>query len=329
MSMKILHPGLMATIQDLGRYGSQKYGVIVSGAMDIVSLRIANRLVGNDEKEAGIEITLYGTKIEFQEDHLIAITGGDLQATIDGNPVAMWRPIFIQKGSILHFTSAIKGCRAYLAIAGGLAIPEKMGSRSTYLRAKIGGYEGRTLQKDDVLQTRDISKTNEMFIKKMQSLTEPLSWSVNYSAFFSFKKTQTIRILPGSEYERFDTNSQQHFLQKSYTVTMNADRMGYQLKGNKLQLTEEFNLLSEGVTFGTIQVPTNGQPIILMADRQTTGGYPKIAQVISADLPKLAQMQPTNQILFELTSIEKAEQALLKRERKLYELSIGIRLKTL
>ncbi|WP_458413217.1 biotin-dependent carboxyltransferase family protein [Schinkia sp. CFF1] len=329
MSVKVLHPGLSTTIQDLGRFGSQKFGVIVSGAMDSISLRIANLLIGNSEGEGALEITLFGTTLEFQSEQLIAITGGNLQPTIDGEEAPMWRPILIRKGSILKFKSAITGCRAYVAFAGGIQVPEVMGSKSTYLRAEIGGFHGRALQKGDEFSFGSYTHIALSFVGQLEKMNRHFPWSVNYKEFFSFKQTQTIRVLRGSEYHRFDESSQQTFFSEPYTLTTQADRMGYRLEGKALSLAEKFELLSEGVTYGTIQVPSNGQPIILMADRQTTGGYPKIGQVISADLPKLAQLQPKAKILFKVVSIEQAENELIEKEIILNELAMGIRMKAL
>lgn len=329
MSIKVLHPGLLTTIQDLGRFGSQKFGVIVSGAMDPISLRVANLLVGNDEGEGALEITLFGTTLQFETDQLIAITGGDLQPTIDGEEAPMWRPVLIRKGSILQFKSAINGCRAYVAFAGGIEVPEVMGSKSTYLRAAIGGLQGRALQKGDVFDSGDFNPLSRTFVHLLERMTSHFKWSVNYTEFMTFNKTQTIRVIQGAEFERFDRASQQAFFSKRYTLTTQTDRMGYRLEGESLPLSEKFELLSEGVTYGTIQVPSNGKPIILMADRQTTGGYPKIGQVISVDLPCLAQMQPNADIHFKEVSLEKAELELIKQEQLLHKLSIGIRLKAL
>lgn len=329
MSVKVLHPGMLVTVQDLGRYGGQKYGVIVSGSMDPVSVRIANLLVGNKENEGTLEITLFGTSLEFEQDHLIAITGGHLQPMIDGEPAPMWRPLLMKKGTVLQFKSGSTGSRAYIAFAGGLVVPEIMGSKSTYLRANIGGYEGRALQKRDVLTCGKMNAISESFIEQLNSMKGHFPWSVDYTLFFNFLKTQTIRILKGSEYERFDEASKHALVNELYTLTTKADRMGFQLEGATLKLSETFELLSEGVTYGTIQVPSNGQPIILMADRQTTGGYPKIGQVITADLPRLAQSLPMNQLKFEIVSMEEAEQALIEQEEILHELSISIRCKAL
>ncbi|KAB2336690.1 biotin-dependent carboxyltransferase family protein [Cytobacillus depressus] len=327
MSVHVLHPGLMTTIQDLGRFGSQKFGVLVSGAMDPLSLRIANLLVGNDEGEGTLEITLLGTTLRFDSDQLIAITGGDLQPTIDGEEAPMWRPVLMRKGSILKFKSAINGCRAYVAFAGGIEVPEVMGSKSTYLRAAIGGFHGRALQKGDVFECRSLNSFSQAIVQRLEKMTTHFTWSVNYTEFLTFGKKQTIRVLQGAEFKRFDSASQQTFFSKPYKLTTQADRMGYRLEGEALSLAEKFELLSEGVTYGTIQVPSNGQPIILMVDRQTTGGYPKIGQVISVDLPRLAQLQPNASIQFEETSLEQAESELIRQEEMLRKLAASIRLK--
>lgn len=327
MTIKVLQPGLLTTIQDLGRYGSQKYGVIVSGAMDSYSLRLANLLVGNHEGEGALEITLFGTTLQFEQDLLIAITGGDFLATIDGERAPIWRPLLVRKGSILQFKSAVKGCRAYVAFAGGIAVPQVMDSKSTYLRAAIGGFQGRALQKEDILECGEMNELNRFFLKQVQKLVGNVTWSINCDMLIHFQQTQTLRVLPGTEFERFDEKSQQALFSEPYTVTMQADRMGYRLAGSVLSLAEEFELLSEGVTYGTIQVPSNGQPIILMADRQTTGGYPKIGQIISADLPSLAQLQPSATIHFKEISLEEAEHALLKNEQIIHDIKTAIRVK--
>ena len=298
MTVKVLRPGLLATIQDLGRHGYQRYGVIVGGAMDNYSLRLANLLVGNEEGEAALEVTLFGTSLQFEKDMLIALTGGDLLATIDEEHAPMWRPLFVKKGSLLQFKSAIKGCRAYVSFAGGIAVPEVMESKSTYLRAKIGGFQGRALQKGDVFECGEISAIAQSFISQSKKRNSHRTWSVSCNPLLNLQQTQTIRLLKGNEFERFDKESRHALFNRPYTLTAQSDRMGSRLKGCTLSLSEEFELLSEGVTYGTIQVPPNGQPIVLMADRQTTGGYPKIGQVISADLPRLAQLQPGATIHF-------------------------------
>ncbi len=329
MTVRVLHPGILTTIQDLGRYGFQKYGVIVSGAMDHYSLRAANLLVGNKENEGALEITLLGTSLLFEKDMLISITGGDLCAVIDGKKAATWRPILVRKGSILKFKSPLKGCRAYVAFAGGIAVPEVMGSKSTYLRAGIGGLKGRALQKEDVIEFNEMNEFSQAIFTKLDKLGKNFAWSVNYTALINLQQTQTIRVMRGTEFERFDQNSKRNLFNEPFTLTTQADRMGYRMEGPFLSLAKEFELLSEGVTNGTIQVPPSGNPIILMADRQTTGGYPKIGQIITADLSSMAQLQPTAIIHFKEVSHEEAENELVKKERILDEIKIGIRFKVL
>ena len=325
MSIRVLHSGLLTTIQDIGRYGSQKFGVIVSGAMDSYSLRLANLLVGNKENEATLEITLFGTTLQFDEDTLISITGGDFLPTIDGKKVLSWRPILVKKNSVLKFNSAIKGSRAYVAFAGGIDIPEIMESKSTYLRANIGGFKGRALQKGDIFSVGEVSEIGEKLIEQLKN--SDATWSVDFNNLIRFEQNQYIRVLKGTEFNRFDQKSQNTFFERPYTLTVQSDRMGYRLDGPTLSLAENFELLSEGVTFGTVQIPSNGQPIILMADRQTTGGYPKIAQVITADLPSLAQIQPTGTIRFKEITLAEAENEIFKNEQQIKNIKNAIHYK--
>ena len=327
MGVKVIQPGLLATIQDLGRFGVQKFGVIVGGAMDAISLRIANMLVGNSQDEGALEVTLYGTSLLFETDELISITGGNLRPTVDGIEIPMWRPLLVRKGSVLKFQAALSGCRAYVSFSGGIQVPMVMKSKSTYLRAGIGGFQGRKLQKNDLFECGKKSEFGEEPFYQLQTEPTFFPWSVNYTSFVTLNKTKTIRIIKGSEYERFNEESIKKFLSTPYTISTQADRMGYRLSGETIQLKEPFELLSEGVTYGTIQVPSNGQPIILMADRQTTGGYPKIGQVISADLPSLAQMQATDTVHFQEVTLEEAQMALIQREKELNALKFGLRFK--
>ncbi|WP_121640135.1 biotin-dependent carboxyltransferase family protein [Virgibacillus sp. Bac330] len=328
-SVRVLQAGLYTTVQDLGRFGYQKYGVIVSGPMDAYSLRIANLLVGNEEKEAVIEMALAGATLQFNESHVIAITGGDLTPKLDGKPVPMWRPILVKKGSVLQFRFAIKGCYAYVSFAGGIHVPKIMDSKSTYVRAGIGGYGGRTLQKGDTFACGDRSLIAEALVHQLERAPDHLSWSVNPSPLITFHNHSFIRIMKGNEFEQFDKRSKYAFFHENYTITTQSDRMGYRLTGHLLSLTEKFDMLSEAVTFGTIQVPPNGQPIILMADSQTTGGYPKIAQVISADLATLAQTRPNTSVRFQEVRLVEAEAILLEHKRILQQIAARIKWKAL
>lgn len=323
--------GLLTSIQDLGRRGFQKYGVIVSGAMDRLAHRVANLLVGNEEDLPTIEITLLGPTIEFKQDCLIAICGGDLSATINGTPIGLWRPILVKANSELKFGACKTGCRVYLAVAGGFTVPTVMNSKSTYLRAGIGGYEGRPLRTGDQLS---VGKTGELSNRIMNQLsrffTEDIveeKWQVNPMRFFEMKRGQAVRVIKGRHFHLFSKESQDTFFQNDYTISNQSDRMGYRLKGKELILSEKEEMISEAVNFGTIQVPADGNPIILLADRQTTGGYPKIGQVASVDLSILAQAKPGDRIRFTEISFEKAQFLYLKRERKIHELKLGIYLK--
>lgn len=326
MTVTVIKPGLLTTIQDLGRFGSQKYGVIVSGAMDAYSLRIANILVGNIESEAVLEISLFGTILQFNDDHLIALTGGDLTATINNEPVPLWRPFIAKKGDVLKFKRAQQGCRAYVSFAGGIQVPTIMNSKSTYLKAGMGGFEGRALQKQDEVNIGSYTKKNKEIHQYAIQLIGPASWSVNYHELISLEQQQTIRVMQGTEWDCFTTESQHCLTNNQYTLSTEADRMGYRFDGPALTLTKKFELLSEAVTFGTVQIPPSGKPIILMADRQTTGGYPKMVQVITADLASLAQLQTGAKIRFKLVTLEEAQQALIDKEQKLKNITTAVRL---
>lgn len=323
MSLRIIKPGLLTSIQDLGRKGFQQHGVIVSGAMDGHSLRIANMLVGNEEGEAALEITLMGPTIKIGKNCLISITGGNLSPTIDNQSVPMWKPILVKKGSILRFEGCKSGCRAHLSVSGGFAIPEVMESKSTYLRAGIGGYMGRALKADDVLEFNEPSKIigNRTF---KGSFSFPM-WFVNEKEFMPGGKP-LIRFIDGSQYESFTDSSKDSFVAEAFKVSNQSDRMGYRLSGPTLELKDNGELLSEAVTNGSVQVPPDGNPIILLADSQTTGGYPKIAQVITADLPIIAQVKPGETIQFSRVNLKEAEKLLLQKERQLKELQASISL---
>lgn len=328
MAIRIKHPGMQATIQDIGRIGAQQYGIVVSGAMDALSLQIGNALVNNEDGEAGIEVMFYGTTLECTEDHLISITGGDLHPMINGEEAPMWRPIVMKKGSVLTFKGPRRGLLAYISVAGGLDLPTEIGSKSTFSRAGIGGYKGRALHKGDVIEVAALSKRNKDILHAFQHACKSPTWYANHTRMIPRKETTTIRVLPGSEFDSFSEDSKEAFASETYTLTTAADRMGFTFDGKTLHQSTPAELLSEGVTYGTIQVPVSGKPIVLMAERQTTGGYPKIAQVITADLPKLAQLQPARTVRFAFVSMAEAEKELFAQNKRLKELKLGIYLKT-
>lgn len=333
MRLSIISSGLLTTIQDLGRHGYQKDGIVVSGAMDTFALRAANLLVGNGEAEAGIEVTLMGPKIQFEQQQLIAITGADLSPRINGEPVKGWRPLFVEEGSVLEFGSPRSGCRAYIAVAGGFDIPPVMGSCSTYLHAGLGGIHGRPLQAGDTIPCRGIPAKMKPFLHSLiASQTKnpgaQTSWSVDSSLYFSYSDPQPIRVLKGPEYGLFSAQSQQDFWRMAYQVTSQSDRMGYRLRGTRIHLAGEADVLSSAVTFGTVQVPAEGNPIVLLADHQTTGGYPRIAQVITADFSKLAQLTPRNKLQFKEVTLEEAQLLYIRQEKNIEKIKGALQFKT-
>ncbi|WP_210516931.1 5-oxoprolinase subunit C family protein [Hymenobacter terricola] len=327
MSLRILRPGLLTTVQDLGRFGYQQDGIIVSGAADAVALRVANLLVGNEENAAGLEITLLGPAISFETDQLIALTGAHLSPTINGQPVGQHRTIWVVAGATLAFGAAVAGCRAYLAVAGGVAVPLVLGSRATYLRAGFGGLHGRALRAGDELpigEASDASATLQQALVRQGTAWAQARWTPGPDLCPTPRRSPFVRALRGPEYEQFSAKSQQAFWRESFTITAEADRMGYRLQGPKLERIEETELLSSAVTFGTVQVPAGGQPIALLADHQTTGGYPRLAQVISADFSVLAQAAPGQRLRFQEVSLPEAQALYLAQERQVQALRRGI-----
>lgn len=326
MSITMIHPGLMATIQDCGRFGSQKYGVIVSGAADLMSHRLANILVGNEENAATMEVTMFQTAFRFNEATLFAITGANLRPLLNGKEIPMWRPLLAQPNDELRFQAPLEGSRSYVAFAGGLLVPTVLNSKSTYLRAHIGGWKGRALQRGDTIPFGLLHAQNEQ-MKRYVLEHESISWSIRHSEFVSFEKNRVIRFTEGLQYENFTEDAKLALEQTMYTMTAQSDRMGCRLSGEPLRLKERKEMLSEAVTAGTIQIPNNGLPIVLLADCQTTGGYPKIGQVISVDLPRVAQLRPGEAIQFKKISPQEAEHLYLQREWLFRQLQIGIALK--
>ena len=324
--------GLQTTVQDLGRKGFQKYGVIASGVMDSYAHRLANILVGNKETEPTIEVTLMGPHMTFLADCLFSLTGGNLSPSIDGIPIKMWRPIFARKGCRLSFGKPVSGCRSYLAVSGGISVSEVMGSQSTYLRAGIGGFNGRALQKGDVIPIGDCTNRLRGFMDSLakgpkDSTFIQVDWTLMAKAIPTYQSEATVRVIEGRQAYLFDEKSKDAFFNQAFQVSSDSDRMGYRLKGPEIPLIEPKELLSEAVSFGSVQVPPDGQPIILMADRQTTGGYPKIGQVATIDLPKVSQLKPGEFIRFEKISLEEAQQALVKERKLIDQLTQSIALK--
>ena len=322
----VLKSGMLTTIQDTGRHGFQQFGVVASGSMDIVSNRIANVLVGNEEHEAVLEITLTGPTLRFGENALIALCGADLSPIVDGIPIRMDRPVFIKKGGLLSFGNCKSGSRTYLAVAGGFSAPIVMNSKSTYLRAAIGGFEGRALLIGDQLSIGTPSKRCKSIINKLSEtyLVKEMGWSVGSIPLSLNNNTNPIRVMEGPQFHLFSKLSQVQFYSSPFQMTQQSDRMGFRIKGPTLSLENTVEMISEAVSFGTIQVPPNGNPIILLADRQTTGGYPKIGQIATIDLPIVAQKKPGDWLSFTPISVNDSQKLFIQWEQKFKLLKIGI-----
>jgi len=309
-ALQILSPGPLTTVQDLGRYGLGRYGVPPSGALDSFSLRVANLLVGNAEQEACLEITLMGLKVKALTDLLIAVTGGDLQPRLNERPLQVWQSHIMRRGDLLHFIGPKSGCRAYLALGGGISVPRVLGSKSTNLSSGFGGLEGRPLRRGDILN----SHSPHLFLPKAPRALDPASIPTYPSAW-------TLRILFGPQDEDFP-QEEKHFLLSSFNVTSELDRTGIRLSGRPIRARagKPDSIISEGVAPGAVQIPGDGQPIIILVET-VTGGYRKIATVISADLPLLGQIKPGDRIRFQEVSKEEASNALSRMEAAISSLS--------
>ena len=308
-AFEILEPGILTTVQDIGRYGFSQYGVPPSGALDPYSFRIANLLVGNEEEEACLETMVMGLKLKALREVVIAITGGNLSPTLNGEPFDMWRTHLLVEGDVIAFKRVHEGCRAYLALSGGFVVPKIMGSSSTYLSGKFGGLEGRALRRGDILYTLDRpSSLNKI------GLRFPSDWIP------SFDKEVILRVVPGPQDLHFTGKGFQTFCTSSYQVTPQCDRMGVRLEGPKIErrFDVEESIISEGLISGAIQVPGDGKPIIIL-NELVTGGYTKIATVISTDLTRVAQLKPGDRVHFEPISIEEAHRLIREEEERFKE----------
>ena len=303
-ALRVIAPAPLATIQDLGRYGYQRFGVAVSGAMDAVALRLANALVGNPPGEGAIEFTLAGgSYIVEAEVCRVAVTGGEFPLSINNASAAYNASHTLRRGSRIAIGPAVRGCRGYLAVAGGFDIAPALGSRSTHLRSRLGGLDGAALAGGQHLPLRNPSA----FLGPDLQLP-PARWPADDGP---------LRVVMGPQDDYYTEAGTRTFLESVYRVTPQSDRMGYRLEGPEIEFAGDYNIISDGIAPGSVQVVGNRQPIILLADRQTTGGYPKIATVISADLLRLAQRRPGDQLRFEAISTEAAEELCVDLGRRL------------
>ena len=298
--LSIVRPGMFTTVQDLGRWGFQSRGVPVSGALDWYSHRLANRLLGNDPNMATLEVTLMGPRICFKSDTTFAVTGAEFHLTLDDRPIEMNQPVEAGSGAILQFGGRVRGARAYVAVAGGIDVPPVLGSRSTHALTAMGGHEGRALRTGDALQIGATGKWQAVNTRTVKTGSDPL-----------FTTHVRLRVIPGDE--RLAT----HITGQPFRVSPQSDRMGYRLEGQPIADAPTGELISTAVPTGAVQVPPTGQPILLMNDHATTGGYAIAGTVITADLPLAGQLAPGDSVAFEICSINAARAALREREATL------------
>ncbi|MGH7320840.1 MAG: biotin-dependent carboxyltransferase family protein [Candidatus Rokuibacteriota bacterium] len=296
----VIEPGLLTTVQDLGRPGYQRVGIPPSGPLDRTAFILANRLCGNPDGAAGLELTLRGPRLEVRRECVVAVTGAEMGMSVNGQEAPTWTAVRVRPGDLLGFRMVTAGCRAYLAVAGGLDTPLALGSRATYLRGRLGGVEGRALQKGDGLPIG----------RPALALDRILGRTVPPARRPACPSEVECRVILGPQDDRFTAGGLAAFLEGPYEVTPQADRMGYRLKGPVILHATGHDIMSDGIPLGGIQVPGEGQPIVLLVDRQTTGGYTKIATVISVDIGRLGQTKPGHRVRFRRVTVGDAHRAL-------------------
>jgi antagonist of KipI len=317
MSLKVLRPGVLATVQDLGRPGLQHLGIAPGGAMDPISHRIANALVGNRAHAATLEMALLGPELQLGCDALIALCGARFAAAIDGVPLPQSRPVLLRAGARLRVGRATQGGFGYLAVAGGLHVDPVLGSRSTHLAGGFGGWQGRSLARDAELpfatDAEALARARFAHLTaRHRSVTLARCETVRWLApGFTLPEhdESAIRTVEGVHAALFDETAPEVFYGERWRIATHSNRMGYRLLGPRLALVRPIDILSQPTCLGAVQVPPTGQPIVLMADHQTTGGYPRIAEVIAADVPRLAQSTPGATVRFAHVSLTEADAA--------------------
>jgi antagonist of KipI len=303
-SLLVESAGLQTTVQDLGRPGFGPEGVSASGAADPVALRLGNLLVENQPGVAGLELTLVGGSFVFPDGAVIALTGADLGATVNGRPLEMWASHTLEPGTKLMFGATRNFARGYLAIAGGIQVDPFLGSASTHVLSGLGGFEGRALRKGDRLRIGKASKK----VRRRR---------ITLAALYAFKPRKVLRVTEGPQADWFSEAAKQVFYRDVFRVSEESDRVGLRLEGTALDGSTAREMITEGVSLGAVQVTPSGQPIILFVEQQTTGGYPKIANIIAADLHRIGQLRPRAEIRFQRTSLAVARSLWIEQERLL------------
>lgn len=304
MSIRIIHAGPLTTVQDAGRSGYLRSGIGPSGVMDRAAYTEANYLAGNVSGEAVLEFTLFGPTLCFEEPTIFALTGAEMNARLDGRAIGRGTVQEAAAGQTLVMGLSTDGCRGYLSVFGGITVPAVMGSRSTSLKCRIGGLEGRALKDGDLLPAGNTYNLTDLAKQSiLQRRTEP----------HSYGKSATVRVIPGPQADCFTQDGLRTFLSSAWLVSPQSDRMGIRFDGPVIESAGSTDIVSDGIVFGSVQVPSDGKPIILMADRQTTGGYAKIATVVTEDLPLLAQRKPGDRVSFAGTTVEAAQKEIVRK----------------
>ena len=301
MSIKVLKAGFQDLIQDMGRFGNTHMGISPSGAADNISFRIGNLLLDNDINDPGIEITLFGGSYYFNKNAIIVLTGSEFTSTIDGKIISFSKPVSVKTGQTLSISQTTNGARCYLCIKGGFQVPRTLNSTSTHILSKIGGFDGRSLKKKDEIL---FSNSNNQNFNKNKN-------------FHIDNDRSVLRVTKGLQYDLFDSSNKNLFFNEKFAVTHNSNRMGLRITGPNIYCKQSKDILTEGIPLGAIQIPGDGDSIISFVAHQTTGGYPKIANVIAADFHKVGQLKPGDKFLFKLVSIKEAESLYFKQERSL------------
>ncbi|HSH37898.1 MAG TPA: biotin-dependent carboxyltransferase family protein [Chthoniobacterales bacterium] len=315
MTATVSAPGFLTTVQDTGRTGFRNIGVSHGGALDVHALRVANLLVGNEPSAAALEITLGGLRLRFEDRRVVTWCGGAFDVKIGETRLSAGHPAIVESSEQLTIERPEIGCRGWLAVSGGIDVPEVLGSRSTDLRAQFGGMDGRQLRVDDVLRFGPIGPRSDAVLSALAT-HRVASWFAPAQWVSPVSRNPILRVMRGSEWPRFDPEVRGILFREPFTVTSQADRMGVRLEGPKLHFTGD-DLASEAVSAGAVQVPPAGHPIILLPDCQTIGGYPKLAHVITVDLPVAAQLRPGDQVQFQLVRLAEAHELLIERARQL------------
>ncbi len=305
MGLEVLRAGLQSTVQDQGRFGYAHLGVSASGAADNFSLTIGNILVGNPKHYAGIEMTIIGDKYHFKSDAFVALTGSEFEAELDNKSIPFWKRLPIKKGQILDIRSTKNGARCYLCVAGGINIEDVMGAKTTHLTSGIGGLHGRILKNLDELEFGPLDD----LIKPIKKVNDSITTD-----------TKIIKVTKGAQWPWFDKNQKNKLFQHQYQVTKLSNRMGLRLIGNAIKTKKGNEITTAGISLGSIQIPGDGQPIISFVEHQTTGGYPIIANVVSADIRKVGQLKAGDCFQFELISFSSAEKLKVDQEKFIHNL---------